>query len=736
MKHSLKYCLALLLFLPALSKVHAQSLTYTTSWIGNSFGGEVVPSLPFHRHVQISADDVFVAPDGTVYTDTGWDEDGYEAGFYREGTVCGALEELSHGWGRGGGGAVTASSRYVYAAMTQSGDDGADKTRNANGLRRFPDPKTLWYGLRRFLRNGRSAPFPTGEGWKNDMCILSRAAQDAGGHYADLTVGGLAADSRRLYVSDPAHRQIQVLDAETLAPLAAWPCGRPGKLALDPVGHLWVLQAGAGANRQIFCLDSRTGRLLPRRITGPAGWNPKGIAADAQGHLLVADSGPDQDIKLYTWSAGRQAGRRTFGVRGGISAAPPGQVGPRRFNNPVGAGMDAQGRLLVYSCGSVAGGGSVIESYAPDGRRVWRLLGLEFIDCAEADPMSETDVFTKEEHFVMDYARPAGQQWTYTGYTVNRFRYPDDPRLHTGATSVFVRRVGGRRFLFTTDMYSGELSVFRFLSSPSGGETAVPAAMFAKAHFRPEDKTLWPAAQPDKGEWLWRDTNGDGQMTTGEFSQPGTGRDAPGAWGWSVDSAGSVWQATERDGLREFPCAGLDARGIPRYSYAAMKNWPTPAPLTELCRAEYVPETDTMYLCGYTDTHPHSGGEWGAVGTEAIRYDHWSRPAPAPALRITLPYDGKRDARLYVKALCIAGNYLFAAESRDPERVFVYDVRTGMLQGTMQPDERVGKSSGWVDTPYGIRAMRRASGEYLIFVEEDLDAKVLLYRWTPPPASR
>ena len=55
----------------------------------------------------------------------------------------------------------------------------------------------------------------------------------------------------------------------------------------------------------------------------------------------------------------------------------------------------------------------------------------------------------------------------------------------------------------------------------------------------------------------------------------------------------------------------------------------------------------------------------------------------------------------------------------------------GALQGTLQPDQAVGKSSGWVDTPYGIRAARRTGGEYLVFVEEDLDAKVLLYRWTP-----
>ncbi len=73
--------LALLTGLPGTIPARAQSLHYTTSWVGNSFGGELVPGLPYHHHVQINADDVFVAADGTVYTDTGWDENGYETGF-------------------------------------------------------------------------------------------------------------------------------------------------------------------------------------------------------------------------------------------------------------------------------------------------------------------------------------------------------------------------------------------------------------------------------------------------------------------------------------------------------------------------------------------------------------------------------------------------------------------------------------------------------------------------------
>jgi hypothetical protein len=36
-----------------------------------------------------------------------------------------------------------------------------------------------------------------------------------------------------------------------------------------------------------------------------------------------------------------------------------------------------------------------------------------------------------------------------------------------------------------------------------------------------------------------------------------------------------------------------------------------------------------------------------------------------------------------------------------------------------------------VDIPYGIRAFKRSSGEYTVFVEDDAFAKVIMYRWCP-----
>ncbi len=45
---------------------------------------------------------MYVSPDGTVYTNSHWDEAGMEAAIYKDGKVIGAIGD-THGWSRGGG---------------------------------------------------------------------------------------------------------------------------------------------------------------------------------------------------------------------------------------------------------------------------------------------------------------------------------------------------------------------------------------------------------------------------------------------------------------------------------------------------------------------------------------------------------------------------------------------------------------------------------------------------------
>lgn len=81
-----------------------------------------------------------------------------------------------------------------------------------------------------------------------------------------------------------------------------------------------------------------------------------------------------------------------------------------------------------------------------------------------------------------------------------------------------------------------------------------------------------------------------------------------------------------------------------------------------------------------------------------------------------------------MKAFCTAGDAVFAVEFRTA-KVHVFDAATGAVLGEMTPGPEVGRESGWIDFPDAMRAFRRKNGEYLVFVEEDAKAKVIVYRW-------
>ncbi|MFN7660321.1 MAG: hypothetical protein ACK5P3_19715, partial [Dolichospermum sp.] len=210
--------------------------------------------------------------------------------------------------------------------------------------------------------------------------------------------------------------------------------------------------------------------------------------------------------------------------------------------------------------------------------------------------------FTKHEEYVMEYSKPAGNQWTYKAYTVNPFNYSHDPRLHTSPDGTFVRRIQGKPFLFLTNMFGGFLQIYRF-QPKTDGKIAIPAGMFVGTNNGGKSITgNWPPYQPEKGEWIWRDINGNGAFEKNEYD---SSKDYPYMGGWWVDSKGDVWKTLRtQDGIRRYPLQGIDNKGNPIYSYSSMQKIKTPSIFNDLRRIEYFPETDTMYLSGFTIEHP------------------------------------------------------------------------------------------------------------------------------------
>ncbi len=676
---------------PRLTAV-ALASSYRTSWLGNTFGGG-------SKWVQNNIEGMYVSPDGTVYTNSEWDESGKESGIYKDGDVVGSAEE-THAEVRLGGAAVTANSKYMYMAMAQG---------------EAPPKQTIWNSVRRYTLSGKRAPFSGGRGYDKSMLVVSTSPK----HTPSDQVAGLATAGTELYVSDSKANRIRVYDTEKMTELRSWPLPRPRSITVDRKGNLWIIQNKDNGNPPTILSYSKTGKLLSGKITDVV--EPTALAVDNQGRLLVAENGPRQQILIYDiQETPKLAG--TFGQAGGIYSGKRGEIGALKFYGITGIGTDAKGNLYVNSSGfEPYRSGTDLRKLSSSGVLQWRLLGLEFTDNADADPATDgANVFTRHEHFVMDYSQGSGKEWTYKGFTLDKFRYPDDPRLHNYYTSAFVRRIEGKRFLYLNSMFPSHFAVFRF-----DGEIAVPCAIFAQE--RVESKpggAIWPPNQPSVGSWTWRDRNGDGSIQSNEYEilNPEDNR----GWGWEVDSKGDIWQAIESGKIIHHRQQGLDNHGIPIYTRDASEIIPNTAPFTNLTRIKYFPETDVMYLGGYTTERPQTGQEWGIVGTEIIRYDNWSTKRTL-RWRTALPYAPEANPKLMIKAMDVAGDKVFAGDVTKAE-VYVYDAAKGTLLTKLAPGKEVANQSGWIDTPYGLRAYKRKNGEYVVFVEEVAQGKVIMYR--------
>jgi DNA-binding beta-propeller fold protein YncE len=702
----------------------------TVSWLGNSFPGA-------SSWVQQDVRAMAVTPDGTVYTNVEWDEAGREVGLYRDGKVVGRAEH-THGWGYHGGRAIALDDQHVYIAQGVDNEGGGLKDADT-----WPPKGAKWIGVSRRLRSDitRPAPFPGGKGGKGDTLkgALRVVAEVPSSNTGQVV--GLAVSNGRVFVAESARGSLLSYDAATMTLLQEVSLDRVGPIAIDSRGTIWmVLSATATTPPRVdrFTPDLK---IQPGGIELPADVEPTALALDRDGkRLFIADAGKAQNVRIYENLDATPRLARTFGVEGGVLAGPvPGAVGPGRLNHPSALGLDAAGNLYVASDGQTGGGGNVLESYDAklDGTMRWRLEGLTFVDLADTDPGSEQDVFTKEEHFRIDSDSKPGQPAArYAAYTVDRFRFPDDPRLRIWSAGAWVRRIDGKPFLFVNDMNAEHLQIHRFAP---GSEIAIPCGMIAKRHVRPEKGGAWPPHQPEKGAWTWRDDNGDGQFNADEYAPIAPrGADLPPSQGWWVDDNADIWLATEKQGIRLFARdrEHASAGGVPAWS-ASPRVFPAPSGFREIKRLRYDPATDTMFLGGTTDEHANQ--HWKPMGPVIAWFDGWMTKGPTLAWKIVAPYaKGSRGHEsCEPMGFDVAGDFLFVpytGASKDTGfatgHVEVFRRDTGQPVGWMEPSEEIGEV-GLQDVRECLSARRLADGSYRVFVEDDFKSKVLMYQWRP-----
>ena len=373
---------------------------------------------------------------------------------------------------------------------------------------------------------------------------------------------------------------------------------KPEGIAADHMGNLCVASGKAIVN---ISPVGQVGRPVVQGLTAPYG-----VTVDGAGMIYVTDLGTAQQIKTF-YATGKLAG--TVGKAGGRPWGGSWRPEWHDFLFPTQPGVSADGRWLY--CGEnslprrvVQMTGGAAGPYVA-GRITQEWFGPLPAGCnmmAAADPADPSVVYHAVPNGIVRYRFDyAGHKWALEGYwtfgDVGDPLYPDSPAV-TYIRDTFVRHVGGKTFVIVDTPFT----FYRV-----DGEKLTPCAQVENAN------DSWYAAYLAKQAgvplavsngmyppFTWHDANGDGKMEKEELdttlSDEGykalatLGKGAvtlgPAYSGYWVDDkmnlffqdSRRMWekpaegQAQSGTGtVWEVPCAGLDARGNPIYSWGQAK---------------------------------------------------------------------------------------------------------------------------------------------------------------------
>ena len=382
--------------------------------------------------------------------------------------------------------------------------------------------------------------------------------------------------------------------------------------------------------------------------------------------------------------------KKTFGAEGGLSSGTPGQVAPDKLYGLRGAGTDRHGYLYVaMGLNATPAGTLILRSFDKTGKLRWELQNHAFVDTFGFDPDSDGQaVYGRTALFDLDLKKTEpGSEWSLRAITVDPLQKDESRNGGKGATA-FLRRLEGRRLLYTFGQMSGRFGMFTF-DEPNG-----------------------LVARP---------------IPT-EFKQDG--------WGWDVSPDGSIWHGDAPDRkIHRFPFGGWSKEGHPKYDEANPEQWSWPEDFRVVTRMLHDASTDSLYLFGYLKSD--ADDSWGAVGMSARRVDGWLGGKPKDAWTIKLPVtpDGLSKGKpLSGKSVTIVGDYLFLGivkPQKNRQYIHILGLKDGAYVGSFWPGKEVVGVAGWLDMTYAIQGIQRKDGEYLLLVEKDFRGKNLIYRWRP-----
>ena len=648
--------------MPLLAQTLPGSFRY--SWVGNSFMNHTAKAW-----VPDEVRDLCVAANGTVFT-AGYAEAGGSGLAVKSGAFFGRYSGFNSGFGD-----------PVKAVAT----DGTN---------------VYWGGGNGVQRYGFAS------GTAPNRTIL-----------AGSSITGVAYKEGELYLSDYSQNLIRVFAAGSMTQKRQWTCTRPGKVAVDQNSHVWVIQYAEGSDPNTILTGTQ---ILSFSDTGTPGpsitdvTNPQAITVNGSNQLLVGGLDPDSQIRVYGDLGGAPMLAGTFGVKGGIFSGTPGLHEPLKFHQIRGLGVDAAGNIYVCQMYGAKSWGQSIEAYTSDGKLLWEVHGFDYVECVALDPESDTDGYDHQHHFTLDWSKSDGKEWSFKGFTVNRFKYGKDPRVTFQGgfrAGVAAFRVAGKLFIAQTDQNAYPLNIYRF-NPGVDGEVAIPSVAFT-------------GGNPDK---ILRDANGNGEFDAGETS-PG----APGYYQYfDITPDGGICRIGDAAGsptITYYPCQGLDPVGNPIYRAANSKTWKAPKEFGSLRKVVYDPKNDIMYLGG------QAGGSVEDAVVRLCRFDTWTG-ARTKVWDVTIPYEDKsytpETSYGAGRALSVRQTGQFVFIQYGYGYIRVHDKDSGGYLGTIKPSlHGFTGGGGQVDITHGMTAYLRSNGEYILFTEDAGHNLVIMTRWCP-----
>jgi sugar lactone lactonase YvrE len=695
-----------------------------TTWVGNTFSQASAGSdgLFDDGHVSLYIQCLWVDLDGTCWTGASYDENGDACKIYKDGRIVRTLSDNDHfGNNPTVEGGVVGNSSYSY----------------------------VWCGV---VGNKRLSKVDKQGNWIKNVTFTNTIGTNITGMALSATA------THELYISDLSNNRVLVVDTNTDAELPgrafSFTQQRPGPIAVDIRGDLWIIQEGwtspffhqtAPTLATGVFKYSKLGVDSTKSIADMV--MPTSLCIDPNNDLLyVTENGPDQNIRVYGNLSSTPALHHTFGQRFGIySGGTPGAIhdanfgGWQRFYSLVGVGIDQQGSIYV-ACDQA---GTDLRKFDSQGNLIWQLHANEDgFGCPDFDPSTDgADLYSMRLHHTLDLTQTTpGGEWGYKGFTRNPFLHPTDPRPFQSAQPI-MRRIHGQKFLFMSLGNSpNDISFYRF-DDQGLGETSILCGAL---------RTV-PNASPPGMTVLWLDLNGDGveQPLTEDTHIPsplGATGSVP-SMAYDVAQNGDIYWLMS-GGIMHLTCLGIGTTGYPIYNLVSGYEFtPLPAPFTNKFsstangyRICYDSISDIMYLSGNTSTEVNF-----FAGAVFARYDNWSvvkNSNPVPRYVVSLPnlttdnnwYTqpawSNNDPSLFAfKSFHVAGDYVFFWEEFG--QIHVYDALTGNPFTRLCPGAEVNGTVAFTD-PDSARSFKTSTGEYLLaFESSGYKSKLPLYRWTP-----